>query len=313
MLTGADAYSAHTPRTGRTVASTLPPVLMGVDYPLNQPVLDLPADTRELTSSGSLVPIDIALRREFGHNRLHFDCTMPITVVDSSKTPYVLAPVAMTKDWGSDDASAVPILGANIEIGEDHHALIYDMATGLGHELFSVESDHNITYSAAMYRRWDFAHGEVGAPGKNSADAAGLPIMPLLLRYNEATSGTIHHAIRFTLQHTRGDANGGYFTPPASHAAGNSYDTVAYEGMRLRLRSDFNAAGFSRTNQNIIRAFKTYGLVLADNGGSGYVTADDDPRWNPDDLRKLGNAVTLSDFIAVNTGKIIDSEGQEAK
>ena len=83
--------------------------------------------------------------------------------------------------------------------------------------------------------------------------------------------------------------------------------------MRLRLRYAVTAAGFSSTNQNIIRAFKTYGLVLADNGGSGYVTADDDPRWNPDDLRKLGNAVTLSDFIAVNTGKIIDSEGQEAK
>ena len=137
--------------------------------------------------------------------------------------------------------------------------------------------------------------------------------MPLLLRYSEAANGTIHHAIRFTVQHTRGDKNGGYFTPPASHAAGNSYDTVAYEGMRLRLRQNFNAAGFSKTNQAILRAFKTYGIVLADNGGSGYITGDDDPRWNPDDLRKLANAVTLSDFIAVNTGKIIDIEGEEAK
>ena len=151
----------------------LPAVLMGADYPLNQPIADLPADTRELTTGASQAPIDAAFRKQYGGNRLHFDCTMPITVVDTVKTPYIIIPVEMTKSWGNDDASAVPILGANIELGEDHHVLIYDMATGLGHELFSVETDHNITYSAAMYRRWDFTHGEVGAPGKNSADAAG--------------------------------------------------------------------------------------------------------------------------------------------
>ncbi len=292
----------------------LPPIMMGANYPLNQSIAGLPPDTRELSigDPASPAPIDVTLRKEFGANHIRFDCTMPITVVDTNKTPYIVAPVAITENWGNDDASAVPIIGAKTELGPDHHALIYDSAAGLGHELFSVETDHNITYSAAMYRRWDFAHGEVGAPGKNSADAAGLPIIPLLLRYNEAASGNIHHALRFTLQHTLGNKNGGYFTPPASHAAGNSYDTVAYEGMRMRLRPDFNAAGLSKMNQTIVRAFKTYGIVLADNGGSGYVTADDDIRWNQDDLRKLARALTLSDFVAVNTGKIIDSEGNEA-
>ncbi len=287
---------------------------MGADYPLNQPIATLPPDTRELSTGDPALPapIDATLRKQFGANHIRFDCTMPITIVDTAKTPYIVAPVAITENWGNDDASAVPIIGARIELNTDHHVLIYDAATGLGHELFSVTTDHNITYSAAMYRRWDFAHGEVGAPGKNSADAAGLPVIPLLLRYSEAASGDIHHAVRFTLQHTRGNSNGGYFTPPASHAAGNSYSTVAYEGMRLRLRPDFNPGGLSRINQTIVRAFKTYGIVLADNGGSGYVTGDDDIRWNPDDLRKLSNTLTLSDFVAVNTGKIIDSEGSEA-
>ena len=297
-------------------APQLPRHMMGADYPLNQPIADLPPDTRTLTTGvdAPAEPIAEAFRRQFGGNRIKFDTSMPITIVDTQKAPYLFAPVAITENWGSDDASSVPILAAKIEGGSDHHALIYDTATGIGHELFSVTSDHNITYSAAMYRRWDLLHGSTpGALGQNSADAAGLPMIPLLLRYDEAAGGSITHALRLTVQRTRGDRNGGFFTAPASHAAGNDLGSVAYEGMRLRLRPDFSGANLSRINQTIVKAFKTYGIVVADNGGSGYITGDQDPRWNEDDLRRLSTVLTLADFIPVNTGKIVDSEGVEAK
>ena len=84
-------------------------------------------------------------------------------------------------------------------------------------------------------------------------------------------------------------------------------------GMRLRLRSDFDASGYSAMNQTIITTLKNYGIVLADNGISGLVVADDDPRWNQDDLIKLGGSLTLNDFIPVNSGPIIDGSGQPAQ
>ena len=302
-----------------TQGITTDKLMMTAKWPLNQPATQYPDETRSLNSGNPFTPKPIAqtFATVFGPNHLQFNTTMPVTVVDTKQTPLLFAPVKITTNWGSDDASHVPVLGGRIE-GEDNpngdrHILVYDAATGLLHELFGVNRDANGHYSALAYRRWDTAKPQVGKPGQNSADAAGLPIVPLLLRYNEAASGFIHHALRFTVAMSRNNTNGGVFTPPASHAAGQNWGSPAYMGMRLRLRGDFDASKFSKMDQVIVTCLKTYGLVVADNGISGLVVADDDRRWNQDDLQHLGSSLRLSDFIPVNSGPIIDSTGEAAK
>ncbi len=294
-------------------------LLMTAKWPLNQPATQYPDETRSLKAGNPFTPKPIAesFQTLFGLNHLQFNTTMPVTVVDTRQTPLIFAPVRITTNWGSDDASHVPVLGGKIE-GEDnptgdHHILVYDTATGVLHELFGVTRDTNGHYSALAYRRWDTTKPQVGKPGQNSADAAGLPIVPLLLRYDETASGSIHHALRFTMNLTRANTNGGVFTLPASHSAGQNWSSPVYMGMRLRLRPDFDASKFSKMDQVIVTCLKTYGLVAADNGISGLVVADDDRRWNQEDLQQLASSLRLSDFIPVNSGPIIDSSGAAAQ
>src|SRR6202044_1661749 len=101
-----------------------------------------------------------------------------------------------------------------------------------------------------------------------SADAAGLPIFPGLVRYDEVAAGAINHAIRMTVAQTKSDAHGGLFVAPATHAAGNSSTTSNIMGMRLRLKASFDIAGFSAANQVILKAMQNYGLIVADNGSN---------------------------------------------
>lgn len=325
VLLGAGSVAVVVPAAGAqalpqefAAQSQIPRVLMTAAYPLNKSIADLPADTRMLKSGNPYTPKPIAdvFYQTFGPNHLQFNTTMPITVIDTKQTPDLFLPVKILTNWGSDDASHVPLKGCRLEGADnptgDLHCIIYDKATGMLHEVFGTGVKDG-QYSAAAYRRWNTNKNEQGKPGQNSADAAGLPILPLLLRYSEASTGPVNHALRFTVTQSRNNTNGGAFSPPASHAAGQNWGSTAYMGMRLRLRADFDASGYSPMNQTIITTLKTYGLVLADNGISGLVVADDDPRWSGDDLQKLGNALTLRDFIPVNTGPIIDASGQAAQ
>ena len=113
--------------------------------------------------------------------------------------------------------------------------------------------------------------------GWTSADAAGLAIFPGLVRYDEVAAGAINHAIRFTMQQTKNDANGGYFVEPASHAAGTVYGVSNVMGMRIRLKASFDISGYSPANQVILTAMKKYGMILADNGSYFYFQGVPDP------------------------------------
>ena len=127
-----------------------------------------------------------------------------------------------------------------------------------------------------------------------SADAAGLPIFPGLVRYDEVAAGAIDHAVRFTVPVTR-EA----FTPPASHWASSTTDTNAPPmGMRLRLKASFGISGFSPANQVILTALKKYGMILADNGSAIYISGVPDNNWNNDDLGAL-KSITASSFDVV--------------
>jgi hypothetical protein len=127
-----------------------------------------------------------------------------------------------------------------------------------------------------------------------SADAAGLPIFPGLVRYDEVAAGQIQHAIRVTLPQSRAA-----MIPPASHWAANSTSPNAPPmGMRLRLKSSYDISGFSANVQVILTAMKKFGLIMADNGSAMYISGAPDSRWDNDDLHNLSQ-VPASAFEVV--------------
>jgi hypothetical protein len=154
-------------------------------------------------------------------------------------------------------------------------------------------------WNAASAAVWDLLNDEQRPYGWTSADAAGLSIFAGLIRYDEVAAGEIKHAIRFTLASSKAA-----FVLPATHWASNSSNAnAAPMGMRLRLKSSFNISGFSAANQVILTAMKKYGIIMADNGSSMYISGAPDSRWDNDDLHNLGS-VTASDFEVVKMNTI---------
>jgi len=180
---------------------------------------------------------------------------------------------------------------------EDAHVLVLDRHTCFLYETFNTQRC-NGAWSSDSETIWDLNNYNQRPYSWTSADAAGLPIFPGLVRYDEVASGAINHAIRFTLPATKDDANGGYFVSPATHAAGNIWGVNNIIGMRIRLKSTFDISKFSATNQVILKAMQQYGLILADNGSYFYFQGVPDSRWNDNDLENL-NGVTAADFDVV--------------
>jgi hypothetical protein len=172
----------------------------------------------------------------------------------------------------------------------DRHVLVLDNANCFLYEMDSSYPQTN-SWNANSAAVWDLLGNEQRPYTWTSADAAGLPIFPGLVRYDEVAAGAINHAIRFTLQNSRAA-----FVPPASHWAANSSNALAAPmGMRMRLKASFNVSGYSATNQVILNAFKKYGIIMADNGSSMYISGVPDDRWDNNDLHNLGQ-VQASDF-----------------
>jgi hypothetical protein len=137
--------------------------------------------------------------------------------------------------------------------------------------------------------------------GWTSADAAGLPIFPGLVRYDEVfEQGLIAHAIRFTVQNSRH----AYVAPARHYASDSTNVNLPPMGMRVRLKASFDISGFSPAMQVILRAFKKYGMIVADNGSNWYFSGAPDPRWNDDELSTL-KAIKGSNFEVVQMGTII--------
>ena len=264
-----------------------------------------PASSAIINTSGSLA--DEHLHPDFGS---YFG--IPYTVVDSSDTP--LVPVTPIWYVGDSDVTlypmtpTTPIEGAPGPCpvdGNDRHAIVLDRNTGVGYELFQA-SYCNSKWTASSTALWDFTETEKRPYTLTSVDAAGLSVFEGLIRYDEILAGSINHAIRFTATFTKNDANGGYFTAPATHAAGNNWGTGNIIGMRIRLKADFDISGFSLTNQIILKAMKQYGMILADNGGNMFFQGTPDPRWNDNDLDAL-KAIPSSDFDVVKMAPVYDS------
>ena len=178
----------------------------------------------------------------------------------------------------------------------DSHVIAVDIENRILYELFysHVNGSHWDASSGAVF---DLKTNTLRPDGWTSADAAGLPIFPGLVRYEEILKGVIDHPIRFTLASSK--VKPAYISP-ARHkvsSSGGQYSSLPF-GARIRLKAGFDISGFSATNQIILRAMKKYGLILADIGSNLYITGAPDERWNNDDLQRLGQ-VHGSDFEVV--------------
>ena len=170
-----------------------------------------------------------------------------------------------------------PVEGGSSSTG-DRHVLVLDNGNCFLYELYNSSPNSDGSWSADSTAVWDLLGNEQRPYTWTSADAAGLPIFPGLVRYDEVAVGKIQHAFRFTLPRTSAA-----FTPPASHDAATSSDPTAPPmGMRLRLKPSYNISGFDASMQVILTAMQKYGLILADNGSALYVTGAPDSRWGSD-------------------------------
>ncbi len=177
----------------------------------------------------------------------------------------------------------------------DRHVVLIDRERCVLFELFSARPKPDGTWDAAAGVKIDLTGNALRGDGKTSGDAAGLPIFPGLIRYEEVEAGEIRHAIRFTAPKTQKA-----YVWPARHQASRITDTAFPPlGQRFRLRADFDISGYSKENRVILTALKRYGMLLADNGGPWFLTGAPDARWSVDDLNKL-KQVKGSDFEAVD-------------
>ena len=224
-------------------------------------------------------------------------------VVVSGTQPLVRVDLAAYPDESDPGPMPVPANGPiegdpNPGTG-DRHVLVLDNANCFLYEMYSSYPNGDGTWSADSTAVWDLLSNQQRPWTWTSADAAGLPIFPGLVRYDEVAAGEIRHAIRFTVPQSRAA-----FTPPASHWAANSSSSSAPPmGMRIRLKSSFDTSSFSSTNQVILNAMKKYGMILADNGSAMYVSGAPDNRWDNNDLHNFSQ-ITASDFEVVQMNPI---------
>ena len=174
----------------------------------------------------------------------------------------------------------------------DRHAIIVDRDSCRLYELYALYPG----WRAGSGAIWSLRSNRLRPAGWTSADAAGLPILPGLARYEEAARGAIPHALRFTVQRTRRA-----FVFPARHFASDLTDPrLPPMGLRVRLKASFDVSRFPRQARIVLVALKRYGMIVADNGSSWYVTGAPDARWSNDQLHTL-DRVKGSDFEVVDT------------
>jgi hypothetical protein len=229
---------------------------------------------------------------------------------DGNGIPYVEVdadqPMVRISYWGwpnESDPGPFPIpWSAQPDPSLDRHVIVVDRERGFLYELFKGSRNSDGSWSAANGAKWDLHYNDSRPLRWTSADAAGLPIFPGLVRWNEVDSGWIGHALRFVVGHSQKG-----FVYPATHAAGSCSlgSDCPPMGLRVRLKKDVDISGFSWRMQVILRALKQYGMFVADNGGgtSFWLSGAPDSRFSNSETRSLG-AIKGRDFEVVKHGPI---------
>jgi hypothetical protein len=227
---------------------------------------------------------------------------IPYVVVHGKKTPK--ARVAFEYADESDKGPYpippnVPIEGQPAVTDGDRHALILDRDSCKLYELYALHRQGK-GWAAGSGAIWNLRSNALRPAGWTSADAAGLPILPGLARWDgDASTGAINHALRFTAERTRNT-----FIYPARHEA-SSDDAASLPpmGLRVRLKASVDISKLPPQARIVATAMKRYGMILADNGSSWYVSGAPSPRWSNDQLHALGQ-LTGADFEVVDTSKL---------
>ncbi|OVE74073.1 hypothetical protein BVX93_00570, partial [bacterium B13(2017)] len=267
----------------------------------NVPVDDLPVHPLSdayINSIGASTPI----RQDFGTEWNGAPMGIPFNIVSGNQPKVPISFVYSTEsDPGPYPIPAEPLIEGlphwTSTEGGDRHILVIDEDNNILYETWDTWPDpDNTRWRAGGGAIFDLNSNALRPDTWTSADAAGLPIYPGLVRYDEATSGEINHAIRFTAVNTQRA-----YVWPARHFASSITDpNVPPMGQRFRLKADFDISGFQPIIQVIFTAFKKYGIVLADNGSNWYISGAPSPNWDDGMLRGAFDLVTGSDFEAVD-------------
>jgi len=231
---------------------------------------------------------------------------IPYVSVDGSqpKVPITFRGNSYDDNYGDEsDQGPFPIpLNAPIEGNGagDSHIISVDVENGVLYELYNT-TQVGSGFEASSAAVFNLNTVEFRPDGWTSADAAGLPIFPLLVRYPEIEKGVIDHPIRFTVN--RSKIYEGYVHPARHLVSGNMSDELLPFGGRLRLKADYDISGFSEINKIILTAMKKYGLMLADVGSDMFITGAPHEKWDNDDLKNLLQ-VTLDNFEVIELGTI---------
>ena len=219
---------------------------------------------------------------------------IPYNVVPGNQPP-----VEVTFDYDDEsDPGPYPIPpDAPVEGGSDRHVLVVDRDRCKLYELWNAWPQAGGSWRAGSGAVFDLTSNALRPETWTSADAAGLPLLPGLVRYDEVAAGAIHHALRFTAQSTQRA-----YVWPARHYASSSTDPARPPmGQRFRLKASFTIPpSFSPETKVILTALKRYGMFLADNGSNWYISGAPDSRWNDEKLVSELRQVKGSDFEAVD-------------
>jgi hypothetical protein len=264
--------------------------------PLNQEIARAPVDPRSASYVAS-IGLSAHLHPDFGTNPSY---GIPYAVVPSGQAP---VPITFTEYGEESDPGPYPVpAGAPVEgAGEegDRHVLVLQQGRCKLYELYHARR-HGSGWEAGSGAVFDLRSNALRPEGWTSADAAGLPIMPLLARYPEVAAGRIEHALRVTVPRTQR----GYIHPATHFASSSSDPALPPMGLRLRLKASFDLRPYHGQSLVILRALERYGLMVADNGSPWFVTGAPASGWNDADLEQL-KRVPGSAFEAVRTGPIL--------
>jgi hypothetical protein len=261
--------------------------LFGPSFTTNQRVDDLPVAANSAAIVRS-IGLDDHFQADFGSGRWEGNrIGIPYNVV-TRKTHRS----KLRFDYADEsDQLRYPIpKRVRIEGGSDRHALLLDRSRCRLYELYALRRE-NGRWHAGSGATWTLRRFKARPRGWTSADAAGLPILPLLARPGK---GPIRHALRMTASQTRSA-----FVWPARHEASDRTDpSLPRMGERLRLKKSVDISGFPRQARRIAKAMQTYGVIVADNGSDWFVGGVPSPRWNNEQLHTL-DVLTGSDFEVV--------------
>lgn len=218
---------------------------------------------------------------------------IPYNIVTSSTPRYNLG----FEYADESDAGPYPIpSNPKIESGSDRHLLSIDLSQCKLWELYAAHKSGS-SWTAGSGAVFDLRSNALRPAGWTSADAAGLPIFPGLVRYSEVQSGSIKHAIRFTARDTCG------YIYPARHLTAGACSSLPPMGLRVRLKASVDISSFGPKAQIVLTALKKYGMILADNGSPWYISGSPDSRWNDDEFHQLQD-LTGRDFEVVDTSSL---------